>query len=54
MGCCFLLHGDLPDSEIKPVSPALAGGFFTTETTGKPYVGSMRDFKSYENKISKQ
>ena len=28
--------GDLPDSGIKPVSPALAGGFFTTEPPGKP------------------
>ena len=28
--------GDLPDSGIKPVLPALAGGFFTTEPPGKP------------------
>ena len=31
--------GDLPDPGIKPRSPAppaLAGGFFTTETPGKP------------------
>ena len=28
--------GDLPDPRIEPVFPALAGGFFTTETTGKP------------------
>ena len=27
---------DLPGSGIKPVSPALAGGFFTTESPGKP------------------
>jgi len=30
---------DLPDQGIKPVSlmsPALAGGFFTTRFTGKP------------------
>ena len=27
---------NLPDPEIKPVSPALAGGFFTTEPPGKP------------------
>ena len=26
---------DLPDSGIKPVSPTLAGGFFTTEPPGK-------------------
>ena len=32
--------GDLPDPEIKPVSlasPALAGGFFTTEPPGKAH-----------------
>ena len=28
--------GDLPDPEIKPVSPALAGRFFTTAPPGKP------------------
>ena len=28
--------GDLPDSGIEPTSPALAGGFFTTEPPGKP------------------
>ena len=28
--------GDLPDPQIKPVSPALAGGFFSTEPPGKP------------------
>ena len=27
---------DLPDSEIEPISPALAGGFFITEPPGKP------------------
>ena len=27
---------DLPDPEIKSASPALAGGFFTTEPSGKP------------------
>ena len=27
---------DLPASGIKPVSPTLAGGFFTTESPGKP------------------
>ena len=27
--------GDLPDPGIEPASPALAGGFFTTEPPGK-------------------
>ena len=40
-GCCipaWLPHStwDLPGSGIEPVSPALAGGFFTTEPPGKP------------------
>ena len=35
-GFLFTLPGDLSDPGIKPVSPALAGGFFTTEPPGKP------------------
>ena len=30
-GLPFPSPGDLPDSGIKPMPPALAGGFFTTE-----------------------
>ena len=39
-----LLHGmwDLPGSEIEPMSPALAGGFFTTEPSGKPPIFAFR------------
>ena len=33
----FPSPGDLPDPRIKPVSPALEGGFFTAEPFGKPY-----------------
>ena len=32
----FPSPGDLPDPGIKPKSPALAGGFFTTKSPGKP------------------
>ena len=32
----FLFPGDLPDPGIGPVSPVLAGGFFTTEPRGRP------------------
>ena len=32
----FPAPGDLPDPGIKPVSPALAGTFFTTEPPGRP------------------
>jgi len=28
---------DLPDPGIKPMSPALVGGFFTTKPQEKPY-----------------
>ena len=37
-GLPFPSPGDLPDPGIKPVSPALAGGFFTTVPPGKPNV----------------
>ena len=36
----FSSLGDLPDPGIKPASPALAGGFFTTEPPGKPECGN--------------
>ena len=29
---------DLPGPGIEPMSPALTGGFFTTEPPGKPYL----------------
>ena len=32
----FPSPGDLPKAGIEPVSPALAGGFFTTEPPGNP------------------
>ena len=50
IGVGFTL-GDLPDTRIKPMSPALAGGFFTTEPLRKPEVGqhSQNDFCSYGN-----
>ena len=35
-GLSFPSPGDLPNPGIKPMSPALAGGFFTTELPGKP------------------
>ena len=35
-GLPFPPPGDLPDPGIEPSSPALAGGFFTTEPRGKP------------------
>ena len=38
-GWPFPSPGALPDPGIKPASPALAGGFFTTEPPGKPGLG---------------
>ena len=35
MGYHFLLQGIFPEPGIKPESPALAGGFFTTEPPEK-------------------
>ena len=35
-GLSFPAPGDLPDPGIKPASPALADGFFTTVLHGKP------------------
>ena len=35
-GCHFLFQGIFSTPGIKPASPALAGGFFTTEPSGKP------------------
>ena len=35
-GLPFPSPGDLPDPGIEPVSPALAGRFFTTALPGKP------------------
>ena len=35
-GVPFSSPGGLPTPEIEPASPAMAGGFFTTEPPGKP------------------
>ena len=37
-GLPFLIPRDLPDPGIECASPELAGGFFTTEPPGKPFV----------------
>ena len=36
-GLLFTPPGNLPDPRIEPKSPALAGGFFTSEQPGKPW-----------------
>ena len=35
--------GDLPDSGIEPVFPALTDGFFTTQPAGKPKADTIHD-----------
>ena len=42
-GVPFPSPGDLPKPGIEPVSPALAGGFFGTEASGKPKKKVDRD-----------
>ena len=37
-GLPFPSPGDLPDPGIEPAFPAWAGGLFTTELPGKPYI----------------
>ena len=36
-GLPFPIPGDLPNPEIEPTSPALAGKFFTAEPPGKSW-----------------
>ena len=45
MGCYDLLQGNLPDPGIEPVSlvsPALAGGFFTSSPTSEAPLFDIR------------
>ena len=37
-GLPFPYPGDLPDPRIEPMSPGLAGRFFTIEPPGKPHI----------------
>ena len=41
----FSSPGDLPDLGTEPTSPALAGGFFTTEPPGKSPGKEMTNFR---------
>ena len=43
----FPIPGDLPYPGIQPESPALAGGFFTTESPGKPFLDFSLTCKNY-------
>ena len=50
----FLLLVDLPNPEIELVSPALAGGFFTTEPPGSPTdnFGHIQKLGLYQQKAT--
>ena len=45
-GLPFPSPEDLPNPGIRSISPALAGGFFTTEPLGKPQPGFPENPKS--------
>ena len=42
---CHPTPGELPDPGIKPMSSALAGGFFTPEPPGKPFTSEEIDIR---------
>ena len=46
-GLPFLSPGDLPNPEIEPMSPVLAGGFFSTEPPGKSQINKYIFFRKY-------
>ena len=53
-GLLFPASGALPDPGVKPKSPALGNGFFTTETPGKPIADpaaakSLQSFPTLRN-----
>ena len=49
MGCLpFPFPGGLPDLGNKPVSPAWAGKFFSTEPPGKPLKSTVLQLKKKE------
>ena len=50
MGCHFLLQGIFPS--INPLSPSLAGGFFTTKLPGKLYIKTKTKNKNKKLKKS--
>ena len=47
-GLLFPPPGDLPNPGMESASPALAGGFFTTEPPGKPTLG----YSGYKTALS--
>ena len=50
-GLSYFPPGDLPHPGIDPVSPALAGGFFTTEPLGKPPKKKKKNVHNFKNTL---
>ena len=48
-GLLFPSPEDLPNPGIEPMSPALAGGFFTTEPPGQPNLGRLYRLKTFKS-----
>ena len=48
-GLPFPSPGDHPDPEIEPESPALAGGFSTTEPPGKLFTEYVKHYLGTKN-----
>ena len=42
-GAAFPTPGDFSDPGVKPASPALAGGFYTTDPLGIPYYEAINN-----------
>ena len=53
-GLTFLSPGDFPDPGIKPTSPALTSGFFTTEPPRKPLCSGILYGKKSAIKLHKK
>ena len=56
-GLPFPSPGDLSDPRLEAASPALAGGFFTTEPSGKPrkiytFINTFYDKNIFCNSLS--
>ena len=51
---CFTAMWDLPRPEIEPVSPSLAGRFFTTEPPEKPLIQVFENYFVPEKEIWKR
>ena len=52
VGLQFPSPGDLPDPEIEPASPSLAGRLFTTEPPRKPFIRYYLQIKGLYFKIN--